>query len=108
MALKTCLICGAITANSRCDAHRLSSSHTKRDSLRPSREARGYGNDWRALVKRVVVRDQGVCWLCGKPGATTGDHVVPLSKGGARLDPSNVRAAHHACNSGKRDRVIPT
>ncbi len=42
----------------------------------------------------------GVCWLCGKPGADTKDHVRPLSKGGTN-DPSNLRPAHRACNSRK-------
>ena len=63
------------------------------------------GRPWQRLVAEVIARDAGICWLCGEPGATSGDHVIPLAKGGVELDPNNVRAAHLACNRsrGKRD-----
>jgi len=47
----------------------------------------------------VLVRDRGICWLCGRPGANTADHVVPLAVGGHPYDMANLRAAHHKCNS---------
>jgi hypothetical protein len=34
------------------------------------------------LVAQVVERDGGICWLCGKPGATSADHVVRVPHGG--------------------------
>lgn len=45
------------------------------------------------------------CHLCLKPGATTRDHIKPLSRGG--LDElENWRPAHHRCNSRRQDRPI--
>ncbi|WP_268746906.1 HNH endonuclease [Tomitella biformata] len=44
-----------------------------------------------------------MCHLCGKPGATTADHVQPRSLGGGDgLD--NLRPAHKACNSSRGNR----
>jgi 5-methylcytosine-specific restriction endonuclease McrA len=45
------------------------------------------------------------CWLCGKPGARTVDHVVPISKGGAMFDVANMRPAHMSCNQSRGNRV---
>jgi 5-methylcytosine-specific restriction endonuclease McrA len=51
------------------------------------------------LFTRHVLQVHGnVCHLCGLPGATTADHVIPLSKGGAPYDPANGRPAHGSCN----------
>ncbi len=63
---------------------------------------------YQQMRKVVLMRDRGVCWLCGEPGARTVDHVVPLSRGGALLDPANLRAAHGRCNSsrGAGDRPV--
>ncbi|HEY9474658.1 MAG TPA: HNH endonuclease [Mycobacteriales bacterium] len=63
------------------------------------------GRPWRRVRAAVILRDQGICWLCGLPGATTADHITPLSKGGAPLDPGNLRAAHHSCNSRRGNRM---
>jgi 5-methylcytosine-specific restriction endonuclease McrA len=57
------------------------------------------GRPWRRLRARILA-ESDVCWLCGKPGADSIDHVVPLS-----IDPSlahditNLRPAHLRCNS---------
>lgn len=45
----------------------------------------------------------GICWICGRPGADTRDHVRPISKGGTN-DPSNLRPAHRSCNSARGNR----
>lgn len=37
------------------------------------------------------------CHLCGRRGATTADHVVPRSLGGAD-ELENLRPAHSSCN----------
>lgn len=42
----------------------------------------------------------GKCGLCGKEGADTIDHVVPVAWGGAD-HPSNLVPAHRGCNSRK-------
>jgi 5-methylcytosine-specific restriction endonuclease McrA len=60
------------------------------------------GRPWRRIRAQVLAVST-VCWLCGKPGATTVDHVIPLNRGGAPLDPRNLRPAHRWCNSRKGD-----
>ncbi len=59
------------------------------------------------------------CWWCGKPiryditGSLAGrhplaftlDHLIPLSRGGALLDPANRRSAHRKCNSARGNRT---
>ena len=56
--------------------------------------------------KNVLVRDRGICWLCGRPGANTADHVVPLALGGHPYDEANLRAAHRSCNSRRGASVV--
>ncbi|MFS0697769.1 HNH endonuclease [Streptomyces nitrosporeus] len=59
------------------------------------------------------------CWICGRdiaynitgpeagkhPGAFTLDHLIPLSRGGDLLDPTNARSAHRRCNSRRGNRM---
>lgn len=70
-------------------------------ALRPG----GSTTRWRKLRLLVLQRDRGICWLCGKPGATTVDHKVPRKSGG---DDSlgNLAAAHAACNGRKGSRLV--
>jgi 5-methylcytosine-specific restriction endonuclease McrA len=53
----------------------------------------------------------GHCHLCHQPGATTLDHLVPLSRGG-RTAEWNLRPAHVACNArrsaSRAGRAVPT
>lgn len=45
------------------------------------------------------------CHICGLPGATTADHLVPKSIDPSRTwDLSNLRPAHSGCNSSKGNR----
>lgn len=71
---------------------------------------RAEGSRWHKLVRWVIRRDGGICHLCGRPGADTADHLVPLSQGGAKMDPRNLKAAHHnvwpRCNRVRGDRPI--
>lgn len=50
-----------------------------------------------------------ICWLCGLPGATTADHIIPIDKGGAVYDYDNLGPAHGKCNyaRGNRDAEGP-
>lgn len=64
-------------------------------------------------------RDRWICHLCrgllasnpqnpefnNEKKALTIDHLVPRSKGGSDF-PSNLKIAHSACNSGRRDRPV--
>lgn len=57
------------------------------------------------LTRRAVfVRDGGRCVYCGTP-ATSIDHVVPRSRGGAH-EWSNVVSACRRCNHVKADRTV--
>jgi 5-methylcytosine-specific restriction endonuclease McrA len=63
---------------------------------------------WRIVRQWILQRDQHVCWLCGRKGANSVDHVVPRERGGTD-ELGNLRAAHASCNSrrGARTPVAP-
>ena len=59
------------------------------------------GHKWRKLREQVLAGND-ICWLCGKPGADTVDHILPLSKFPELAhDLGNLRPAHRSCNSKK-------
>jgi 5-methylcytosine-specific restriction endonuclease McrA len=59
------------------------------------------------LRKHVLHRDHFICWLCGRKGADSVDHVVPRSEGGS--DQLNkLRAAHLSCNSSRGASPVQT
>ena len=61
-----------------------------------------YDHAWRKFRVTILERDNHQCQikLSGCEGhATHVDHIVPLSEGGRRLDPTNCRAACKHCNS---------
>ena len=58
------------------------------------------GDDGKVSARELAAmfnRYHGNCAYCGKPGADSFDHVVPLSRGGAN-DISNLLPAHIRCN----------
>ncbi|WP_346767305.1 HNH endonuclease [Streptomyces sp. C1-2] len=70
--------------------------------------------EFRKLRARLLA-ESDVCLVCGHGAADAVDHVVPVSKGGARLDPDNLAPIHgvdgcpvclRKCNSEKGDRPI--
>lgn len=61
------------------------------------------GRPWRRL-RATILNESDVCWLCGLPGATTVDHIIPLSKGGHPTDRGNLAPAHKWCNGSKGNR----
>jgi 5-methylcytosine-specific restriction endonuclease McrA len=62
---------------------------------------------WGRISKAVILRDEGICALCGGEGADTVDHIIPRSRGGDH-SMSNLRAAHRVCNSRRGNmRVLP-
>ena len=73
---------------------------------RPDLAAMRKTHRYQTARKNVLVRDRGICWLCGRPGATTADHVVPLALGGHPYDEANLRAAHRSCNSRRGAAVV--
>lgn len=74
-------------------------------------------------LEDLIVRDGGICKLCGEPvdkgdgyfdangnfhagrNYPTLDHIVPLSRGGFHIW-ENVQLAHFGCNSKKCDRLV--
>lgn len=57
------------------------------------------GRPWQRLKRRIILRDGGICHLCGQAGADTADHLVPFSAAPERVyDPTNLAAAHQRCN----------
>lgn len=69
----------------------------QRARRRPGRRRVRDGRSWREIKDEVLARDDGVCHICGEPGATTVDHLQPRAFGGTD-DPENCAAAHEACN----------
>lgn len=63
-----------------------------------------YGRAWRRLVAAVVAAARFRCAYCGLPG-NTGDHVLPLSRGG-RSELRNVVCACSRCNTSKGARTL--
>lgn len=68
------------------------------------------GRPYRRWRTAVLARST-ICWICGHDGADSADHLVPLARGGALLDPDNGAPAHHApcptcsrrCNTARGD-----
>jgi hypothetical protein len=53
------------------------------------------GRRWQALARSIITRDNGICWRCGRPGADTAGHVLPVhTHPHLALDPDNLRAEH--------------
>ncbi|WP_200209119.1 HNH endonuclease [Micromonospora coerulea] len=99
MSFNTCSICRTLIplgVGSRCTKHKPKRNHTL------SRQQRGYDAEYQRNRVTLLAEDDR-CWLCGRYGANTADHVTPLSRGGTN-DLSNLKPAHKACNSGRGNR----
>lgn len=44
-------------------------------------------------AKRILRRYDGICHVCGQPGASEVDHVIPLGEGGPDVE-DNLRPIH--------------
>lgn len=64
------------------------------------------GRPWQRIKARVIRRDQGICHICGRPGADTADHLVPVARGGDWYDLANLAAAHRRCNMSRGARSV--
>lgn len=57
-------------------------------------------------LQAAVFAEHGrVCHLCGRPGSTTIDHLVPRARGGTD-DLDNLRPAHQSCNSSRGAMIL--
>lgn len=68
------------------------------------------GSDWsgrraRRLTALTLETYGDTCHLCGRPGATTADHITPRSRGGSH-SLANLRPAHGSCNSARGDQTL--
>jgi 5-methylcytosine-specific restriction endonuclease McrA len=75
------------------------------------------GTTWariRAHHKKAAMNAGTPCAICGtpidwdahphSPAAYQLDHIIPLSRGGHRHEPSNLQAVHRYCNRLKSDK----
>lgn len=58
-----------------------------------------YGTTWQRVCREVYRVHGTICWLCGRDGADTIDHVQALKDGGTNAL-SNLRPAHGRKSSG--------
>ncbi|WP_413788652.1 HNH endonuclease [Micromonospora andamanensis] len=99
MSFGTCSVCRTLIPlgqGSRCKRHRPKRVHAL------SSTQRGYDAEYRRN-RRDLLADDDRCWLCGKHGANTADHEIPLSRGGTNHR-TNLRPAHKSCNSSRGNR----
>lgn len=66
-------------------------------------------------LRAHILTESDVCIVCGHGAADAVDHIQPVSKGGAKLDPDNMAPIHgvvgcrvclRKCNSEKGDRPL--
>jgi len=67
-------------------------------------------------LRKIIYSTQTVCGICGKPVdfsikpphplSPTIDHIIPLAKGGAPADLSNLQLAHRICNLQKKNKIL--
>ena len=56
-------------------------------------DARTSSTAWRRTRARILRRDRGVCYVCGRSGADEVDHLRPVAEGGTD-DDANLAAIH--------------
>jgi 5-methylcytosine-specific restriction endonuclease McrA len=90
---RPCLSCGVLAAGSRCP------SWVRAKDCERGTVTDRFGPGWARISRQVIARDEGICHICGEPGADTADHLLPRSLGGDSADMGLLAAAHRACNS---------
>jgi len=106
-ALRPCLTadCPALTSTTRCLEHQRERDRGRNRAR--ADEMRFYTTPRWLRLRNEVVR-VGRCHWCGVTDKRlVGDHVVPVSQGGAEFDPANVVAACYSCNNRRRTRDAP-
>lgn len=65
-------------------------------------------------MRARLLAESDTCLWCGHGGADAADHIVPVSRGGTRLDPDNLAPIHgvdgcpvcgRKCNNEKGDKL---
>lgn len=54
---------------------------------------------WEYFKELIKRRDGDRCTICGSNGNLAVDHIIPVSQGGARLDPANCRTLCRDCHN---------
>lgn len=67
--------------------------------------------------RKIILRTQDICGICGlpvdknlkypNPLSATVDHIIPIAKGGHPSDLANLQLAHRYCNRMKSDKLLP-
>lgn len=70
-------------------------------SPRPSACRRGYDRRWQRIAADAIER-QPYCTNCGSTRDLTGDHIVPVSRGGLNTR-ANCQTLCRRCNARKRN-----
>jgi 5-methylcytosine-specific restriction endonuclease McrA len=90
---KACVVCGAVSDQARCPAHRYQRERSPRQ---------------RRQRQRVIQRDGYVCQNCGTPLTggrdTQVDHVIPLAKQAGPRSDDGLRTLCAPCNERKGSR----
>lgn len=108
--LKTCAGCSKIipvtSKRGRCDECRRDYERQRRQ-WRGKTAARGYGSEWRRLV-RIAIAMHPYCVDCRHTGSRdnplTGDHIIPLAQGGQN-NLGNIAVRCRVCN-GRRGATV--
>lgn len=65
-------------------------------------------------LRATLLAESDTCHWCGHGGADAADHLIPVARGGAKLDPDNLAPIHgvhgcptcgRKCNNEKSDTV---
>jgi 5-methylcytosine-specific restriction endonuclease McrA len=87
--LRACLQCGVPSPNSYCAQH--TPTNRRRERMGIS------GGRWETVRKRVLARDQGTCYICGRLGSDEVDHLKPVAEGGSS-ELVNLASVHSSCH----------
>jgi len=89
--------------------HRLNPKTRRARDHRQSASRRGYDRTWRKVAQNKLGKDP-LCEHCLEFGKTIAaqlpDHIVPLDKGGKRLDETNLQSLCRTCHSYKTSREL--
>ena len=64
-------------------------------------------NQRRLKRRKELLKKEGRCGKCGKQEDLTIDHIIPLSKGGAKHGMHNLQVLCKECNTRKGDSLAP-
>lgn len=96
---RACIVCGkgfeinpyALKKPSRCPGHRSGWDR------KPKQRDLAYIDPVYKRNRALILQGDPACWICGRPGANTADHVISVSRGGSNAL-ENLRPAHFKCN----------